>query len=79
MDIIQMQRSLVINILRPKQNGHRFADIFKCILFNGKFCILIQISHKYIPNIPFDNKPALVQITAWHLFGAKPLSEQMMV
>ena len=33
---------------------------------------------KYIPKGPVDNKPSLVQIMAWHLFGAKPLSEPMM-
>ena len=27
---------------------------------------------------PIDNKPALVQVMAWHLFDAKPLSEPML-
>ena len=38
---------------RPKQNGYYFADsIFKRILLNDNFCILIQISRKYIPTGP---------------------------
>ena len=32
----------------PEQNGWYFSDnIFKCILFNQMFCILIQISLKF--------------------------------
>ena len=40
-------------------------DIFKCIFFNEKFCILIKISVKFVPKGPIDNNPALVQILAW--------------
>ena len=35
-------------------------DNFKCIFFNEKFCILIRISLKLVPNGPIDNNPALV-------------------
>ena len=66
-----------IKRLRPKQNGCSLADIiFKCILLNENCCILIQIPLKFAPEVPINNKPALVQITAWHQRGAKPLSDQ---
>ena len=68
-----------VNTLKPGQNGRRFTDdIFTCIFMNEKFCILIQISLKFVVKGPVDNMPALVQIMAWRLFGAKPLSEPMM-
>ena len=33
-------------------------DIFKCILENEKFCILIKITLKFIPRDSIDNNPA---------------------
>ena len=53
-------------------------DIFKCIFLNENDRILLQISLKFVPRSPIDNKAALVQIMAWHQTGAKPLSEPMM-
>ena len=41
--------------------------------------ILIQISLKSDPKSQINNKPALIQIMAWHRTGSKPLSEPMMV
>ena len=40
-----------------------------------KFCILILISLKFVPEGPIDNKSALVQVMAWRRKGNKPLSE----
>ena len=40
---------------------------------------LIQISLKFVPQIPNNNIPALVQIMAWHRPGNKPLSEPMVI
>ena len=69
-----------VNTLRPRQDGRHFPDdIFKLIFFNENCCILFQISLKYVPNGPFNNNTALVQIMAWRLVGAKPLSEPMLV
>ena len=39
---------------------------------NEKFCISIQISWKFVPEGPIDNKSALVQVMAWHRTGNKP-------
>ena len=39
----------------------------------------IHISPKFVPKIPINNKPALVQIMAWRCTGDKPLSGPMMV
>ena len=68
------------NTLRPRQNGRHFADdIFTCIFFNKKCCILFKFSLKYVRKGPIDNNPALVQIMVWRRPGDKPLSEPMMV
>ena len=34
-------------------------DIFKCIFVNEKFCILIEMSLKFVPNGPIDNNQAI--------------------
>ena len=53
-------------------------NIFKCIFLNENDRITIQISLKYVPRSPIDNKPALVQVMAWCQIGDKPLPEPMM-
>ena len=69
-----------VNTLRPRQNGHRFADdTFKCIFLNENVRISINISLKFVPKGPINNNPALVQIKAWRRSGDKPLSEPMLV
>ena len=66
--------------LRPRQNGHHFADdIFKWILLNENVWIPSKISLKFVPQGPINNIPALVQIMAWRQPGDKPLSGPMMV
>ena len=42
------------------------------------FCILIEISLKFVHKDPNDNYPALVYIIAWRQIGDKPLSEPML-
>ena len=50
-----------VNSSPPGQNGHHFADdIFRCIFVNEKICIWTEISLKFVPKGPLDNKPALV-------------------
>ena len=69
----------LVNTLRPRQNGHRFADdTFKRIFLNENVRISIRISLKFVPKGPINNNPALVQIMAWRRPGDKPLSEPMM-
>ena len=68
----------LINTLRPRQNGHHFADD-KCIFLNENVWISIKILLKFVPKGPINNIPALVQIMAWCLTGNKPISEAMMV
>ena len=56
-----------VNSSPPGQNGHHFADdIFKCIFINEMFCILNQLSLKFIPRGLINNIPALVQIVPSH-------------
>ena len=63
----------------PGQNSRQFLadDIFECIFFNDNDRIPIQISLKFVPRSPTDNKPALVQVMAWRRTGDKPLPEPM--
>ena len=49
----------IFNTLRPRQNGHNFADdIFKCIFLNENVWIPIKISMKFVPEGPVNNIPA---------------------
>ena len=74
------QMDVWFNTLRPRQNGHRFTDdIFKCIFLNENICSSLKISLKFVPKVPVNNIPAMVQITAWRRPGDKPLSEPMVV
>ena len=53
-------------------------DNFKCVFLNENDRIPIWISLKFIPRSPIDNKPALVQVTAWRRTGDKLLPELML-
>ena len=53
-------------------------DNFNCIFLNRNDKILIRISLKFVAVSPIDNKPALVQVMAWHRTGDKPLPELML-
>ena len=71
---------VVINTLRPRQNGRHFPDdSFKYVFFNENARISLKISMKFVPKVRINNIPALVQIMAWRRPGDKPLSEPMMV
>ena len=52
--------------------------IFTWIFLNENDRIPIQISQRFVPRSPLDNKLALVQVMARHRTGHKPLSEPMM-
>ena len=68
---------LVINSSSPEQNGRHFAaDTFKCIFVNEN--LFFQISLKFVPKGPINNKPALVQLMAWRQTGDMPLPEPML-
>ena len=70
---------IVINTLRPRQNGRHFADdTFKRIFMNENVRISIKISLMFVPKGSINNIPALVQIMAWRRPGDKPLSEPLM-
>ena len=54
-----------IKTLRPRQNGHHFADdTFKYSLLNENVIISTKISLKFVLKGPINNIPALVQIMA---------------
>ena len=67
-----------VNWLNTGHSGGHFADdIFESIFVNEKFCILIKISLKFVPKVPINNIPALVQIIVWRRPGDKLLSGPM--
>ena len=66
--------------LMSRQNGRHFTvDIFKCIFLNENVWISLKITLRFVPKVPVNNIPALVQIMAWRWPGDKPLSEPVMV
>ena len=68
----------IFNILKPRQNGRRFADdTFKRIFVNHHVLISIKIS-QFIPNGPMNNVAALIQIMTCGRPGDKPVFEPMM-
>ena len=70
---------VILNTLRPGQNGRHFADdTFNRIFMNENVRISIKFSLKFVQG-PIPNIPALVQIMAWRHPGDKPLSEPVMV
>ena len=60
--ITTLETSKLIQVLlSPEQNGSHFANsTFKYIFFNWNYCILIQISLKFLPKDAIDNKSILV-------------------
>ena len=46
-------------------------DVCNCTLLPENFCIFMQIPLKFISEGPFNNKPSLVQVLAWHWAGEK--------
>ena len=49
-----------------------FADgIFTCIFIKENVRVSIEISLSFVPEVPFDNKSALLQVLAWRRTGAK--------
>ena len=53
-------------------------DNFKCIFVDENERIPIQISLKFVPRSPIDNKTALVHVMAWRRTGDKQLPEPML-
>ena len=69
----------ILNTMRPRKNGRHYADdIFKYIFFIEHLWLSIRFSLKFVPKVPIDNKPALIQTMAWRLTWDKPLSEPKM-
>ena len=68
----------MLNSSPPGQNGRHFGRRhFQKPIFENDM-IPIQISLKFVLMCPIDNKPALVQVTAWRRTGDKALPETML-
>ena len=75
-----VHRENIVDTLKPRQNGHHFADdSFNWIFFNENALISIKIPLKCFPDGPINHIPALVHTLAWRRSSYKPLSEPMMV
>ena len=71
---------MIMNTLRPSQNGRHFTDdVFKCIFLNENVWILLKLSLKFVPKGPINNIPSRVQVMTWRRQGDKPISGPMMV
>ena len=68
------------NTLKPRQNGHHFADDpFKRIFVNKPVKISIKVTLQCVPKGQINNIPALVQKMAWPLPNDKPWPKPMVV
>ena len=57
-----------------------FSNMFSSMkMFQFRLSLFLKISLKFVCKGPINNIPALVQIMACYLDGAKPLSKPMMV
>ena len=57
-----------VNLFLHEQNGRHFEDdIFRCIFVNKKFCMLIKISLKFVPEIgwPDSGSPPIRLSDSW--------------
>ena len=76
---IIIYREIDVQLISPWTRWPPFADdIFKCIFMTESFCVLIQISLKFVPKGPIDSKSALVHVMTWRRTGNKPLPEPML-
>ena len=71
---------LIINTLRPRQDGRNLPDdIFKRFFLNENVWISIKISLKFVLAGRINSIPTLVEIMVWRWPGDKPLSDPMVV
>ena len=64
----QTHGAMLVNTLRPRQNGHHLPDgIFKCIFLNENAQIFIKVPLTFVPKGPPHNIPGLVEIMARRL------------
>ena len=56
---------MCLTLWGENKNDGQFTIIFKPIFSIEKQIYLIQISLKFVPKVPINNMPALVQIMAW--------------
>ena len=75
-----LKKQGILTHIPPGQNGRNFGRRHvQLYFFNESYRIPIQISLKYVPMSPIGNRPALVQVMAWHRSGDKPLPRAMMI
>ena len=77
-DSVSLQAAELSHLLLDKMAAISQTLFSNAFSWMKKYCILINISLKFVPKGPINNIPALVQIMAWCQIGAKPLSEPTM-
>ena len=66
-EIIHAVHAIGMITLRLRQYGQRFPDgIYRLILLQENYNILIQVLLKIVTTDLFDNNPALIQVMAWN-------------
>ena len=62
-----------------EQNGLQVAeDISKCIFASDRYCILIHILLKFVPNVSINKISTLVQKMAWREISAGQLIDPIL-
>ena len=74
---------MISDVITQRKLTHQLPAISQTIFStanfpNEKFCILIRNPLKCVPNVPTDDKPAVVQVVACHQIYDKPLPEPML-
>ena len=73
---VSKQKEVSLLMIPKSRNGRQFPDdIFNSVVLSENCSILIQISLKYVPKGPINNKLAWVRIMHWSRSEDKPLSQ----
>ena len=79
-DILQVMKFQIVLTRwgRDRMTAFSQMTLSNAFFLNENILISIEISLKFVPKVPIDNIPALVQKAAWRWTGDKPISEQIM-
>ena len=69
----------IFPILNSRGRDKIYGRHFQMHFFNENVLISLTFSPKFVPKVQINNITVSVQIKAWHMPGAKPLSETMVV
>ena len=82
--MVNVEENFVRSSFLGENDRHFADDVLRCNYMNEKFCILINITVKFVPKRPIDNNPAFIAIItqhwimAWCQINNSQLSGQML-